>query len=112
MTTWATDVENVLRRQGIAYVLESYAPPDNVHKQYDDWVTRKIIYHHISAARERCLRRLEYWPRMASRLWSLLRSDVLCCPCNALKEVETNRLRDVGKYRPEEVVTHRLEDLL
>jgi hypothetical protein len=105
--TWATDVENVLRRQGMAYVLESYAPLDNVHQQYDDWVARKIIYYHISAARAHRLRRLEYWPRTAYRLWSLLRSDVLCCPCNGLKGVATNRLKEVAAHRLEELLKYQ-----
>jgi hypothetical protein len=97
--TWAANVLADLRRREIAYVLEPDAPLNNAHSRYDDMVARKIIYHHISAARADRLCRLVGQLRVAWHVWSMLRSDVLSCPCNDLNEVATNRPEELLKYQ-------------
>jgi hypothetical protein len=96
---WAEDFQNVLSREGIAYVLTPYTPLDNALKQYDDWVARKIIYAHISTARADRLRRSKENIKFAWHVWLQLSSDVLRCPCNDLKEAVSNPYQDLAKYQ-------------
>jgi hypothetical protein len=96
---WVEDFQNVLRREGIAYVLTPYTPLDSALKQYDDWVARKIIYAHISTARADRLRRHTKTIKFAWHVWSQLNSDVLPCPCNDLNEVVSNPYQELVKYQ-------------
>ncbi len=97
--TWAADVETVLRGEKISYVLTPYVPLNNIFKQYDDWLARKIIYAHISTARANRLRSRIGPLKFAWNLWSELYSDVSSCPCNNLKEVVSSRYEELVKFQ-------------
>ena len=95
---WATGIENVLSREGIAYVLLPNTLLDTALKQYDDWVARRVIYAHISAARADRLARRTSGAKFAWNVWSELKADVLLCPCNDLEETVLNEYEELPKY--------------
>jgi hypothetical protein len=78
--TWAAEIKDVLKRVGIAYILDYsgslYGSSDSPERRYHSQVACDLIYQYMGAERAKNLKALTRGSKVAKYVWKELRNDV------------------------------------